>query len=106
MIFSRMVFPTDRLRSASLPPPFLSSRPFRARVPAARLDARCFMPITDPESPLDDLDREPMSIAEEIAEAMGCPVGTVRSRIFRAREAIDNRLRDVFEGGLGRSEEL
>ena len=26
---------------------------------------------------------------EEIAEAMGCPIGTVRSRIFRAREAID-----------------
>jgi len=29
---------------------------------------------------------------EEIAEAMDCPVGTVRSRIFRAREAIDKRL--------------
>lgn len=29
---------------------------------------------------------------EEIAEAMDCPVGTVRSRIFRAREAIDNKL--------------
>ena len=29
---------------------------------------------------------------EEIAEAMDCPVGTVRSRIFRAREAINNRL--------------
>ncbi|TPW16902.1 MAG: RNA polymerase sigma-70 factor ECF subfamily [Halothiobacillaceae bacterium] len=29
---------------------------------------------------------------EEIAEAMACPVGTVRSRIFRAREAINNRL--------------
>ena len=43
---------------------------------------------------------------EEIAAAMGCPVGTVRSRIFRAREAIDRRLRDVFEGGLGRAEEL
>ena len=43
---------------------------------------------------------------EEIAAAMGCPVGTVRSRIFRAREAIDRRLRDVFEGGLGRTEEL
>lgn len=42
---------------------------------------------------------------EEIAEAMQCPVGTVRSRIFRAREAIDARLRDVFDGGLGRSEE-
>jgi RNA polymerase sigma-70 factor (ECF subfamily) len=43
---------------------------------------------------------------EEIAEAMACPVGTVRSRIFRAREAIDRRLREVFEGGLGRAEEL
>lgn len=29
---------------------------------------------------------------EEIAEAMACPVGTVRSRIFRAREAINTRL--------------
>ena len=29
---------------------------------------------------------------EEIAEAMACPVGTVRSRIFRAREAINARL--------------
>ena len=43
---------------------------------------------------------------EEIAAAMACPVGTVRSRIFRAREAIDHRLREVFEGGLGRTEEL
>lgn len=30
---------------------------------------------------------------EEIAEVMGCPVGTVRSRIFRAREAIDIELK-------------
>ena len=29
---------------------------------------------------------------EEIAETMQCPIGTVRSRIFRAREAIDKRL--------------
>src|SRR6478736_656599 len=43
---------------------------------------------------------------EGIAAAMDCPVGTVRSRIFRAREAIDRRLREVFEGGLGRAEEL
>lgn len=43
---------------------------------------------------------------EEIAVAMECPVGTVRSRIFRAREAIDRRLREVFEGGLGRAEEI
>jgi RNA polymerase sigma-70 factor (ECF subfamily) len=41
---------------------------------------------------------------EEIAAEMNCPVGTVRSRIFRAREAIDTRLREVFEGGLGRGE--
>ena len=43
---------------------------------------------------------------EEIAVSMDCPVGTVRSRIFRAREAIDRQLRKVFDGGLGRSEEL
>ena len=43
---------------------------------------------------------------EEIAARMDCPVGTVRSRIFRAREAIDSRLREVFEGGLGRAEEI
>ncbi len=29
---------------------------------------------------------------EEIAQTMGCPIGTVRSRIFRAREAIDKKL--------------
>ncbi|MCC5811961.1 MAG: RNA polymerase sigma factor RpoE [Ectothiorhodospiraceae bacterium] len=34
---------------------------------------------------------------EEIAQAMECPVGTVRSRIFRAREAIEKRLRPLLE---------
>lgn len=33
---------------------------------------------------------------EEIASAMGCPIGTVRSRIFRAREAIDVKLRPLL----------
>ena len=42
---------------------------------------------------------------EEIADNMNCPVGTVRSRIFRAREAIDRHLKVVFEGGLGRDGE-
>jgi RNA polymerase sigma-70 factor (ECF subfamily) len=42
---------------------------------------------------------------EEIAAAMECPIGTVRSRIFRAREAIDKRLGAVFDGGLGRAGE-
>ncbi len=34
---------------------------------------------------------------EEIAEAMDCPVGTVRSRIFRAREAIDRNLKPLLD---------
>lgn len=35
---------------------------------------------------------------EEIAELMGCPVGTVRSRIFRAREAVEKRIRPLLKG--------
>lgn len=35
---------------------------------------------------------------EDIADIMDCPVGTVRSRIFRAREAIDNRVREQLDG--------
>jgi len=38
---------------------------------------------------------------EEIAEAMACPIGTVRSRIFRAREAIAERLRPMLEQRSG-----
>jgi RNA polymerase sigma-70 factor, ECF subfamily len=33
---------------------------------------------------------------EEIAEAMDCPIGTVRSRIFRAREAIDKKIQPLI----------
>ena len=36
-------------------------------------------------------------VAEEIAEVMNCPIGTVRSRIFRAREAIDVVLKPLIE---------
>lgn len=35
---------------------------------------------------------------EQIAEVMGCPIGTVRSRIFRGRDAVDQRLRPLLEG--------
>jgi len=35
---------------------------------------------------------------EEIATAMNCPIGTVRSRIFRARDAIDQNLRPLLDG--------
>ena len=34
---------------------------------------------------------------EEIAQLMQCPIGTVRSRIFRAREAIDRQLRPLMD---------
>ena len=33
---------------------------------------------------------------EEIAEVMSCPVGTVRSRIFRARETIDAKIQPLM----------
>lgn len=36
---------------------------------------------------------------EDIAQKMGCPIGTVRSRIFRAREAIDTELRPLLDNG-------
>jgi len=34
---------------------------------------------------------------EDIAQVMGCPIGTVRSRIFRARDAIDKELRPLLQ---------
>jgi len=34
---------------------------------------------------------------EEIAQTMDCPIGTVRSRIFRARDAIDTRLKPLLD---------
>jgi RNA polymerase sigma-70 factor (ECF subfamily) len=39
---------------------------------------------------------------EEIATAMACPIGTVRSRIFRAREAISARVRPLLESRSGK----
>ena len=39
---------------------------------------------------------------QQIAAAMAIPVGTVRSRVFRARNIIDHELRRVHDGGLGR----
>ena len=39
---------------------------------------------------------------EEIAAAMECPIGTVRSRIFRAREAISARVRPLLENQSGK----
>ena len=39
---------------------------------------------------------------EEIAQALDCPIGTVRSRIFRAREAISSRIKPMLERQTGK----
>jgi len=39
---------------------------------------------------------------QQIASVMSIPIGTVRSRVFRARDIIDRKLRRVHDGGLGR----
>jgi len=39
---------------------------------------------------------------EEIAEVMNCPIGTVRSRIFRAREAISAKIKPLLENQSGK----
>ncbi|MDP3650616.1 MAG: RNA polymerase sigma factor RpoE [Rhodoferax sp.] len=39
---------------------------------------------------------------EEISAVMGCPIGTVRSRIFRAREAISIKVRPLLENQMGK----
>ncbi len=39
---------------------------------------------------------------EDIAQALDCPIGTVRSRIFRAREAISNRIKPMLDRQIGK----
>ncbi|MEO5672090.1 MAG: RNA polymerase sigma factor RpoE [Ramlibacter sp.] len=39
---------------------------------------------------------------EEIAEVMNCPIGTVRSRIFRARESISAKIKPLLENQSGK----
>ena len=39
---------------------------------------------------------------EEISELMNCPIGTVRSRIFRAREAISQKVKPLLENQSGK----
>jgi RNA polymerase sigma-70 factor (ECF subfamily) len=39
---------------------------------------------------------------EEISKALDCPIGTVRSRIFRAREAISTRIKPMLDRQSGK----
>ena len=42
---------------------------------------------------------------EQIAQVLDCPVGTVRSRIFRAREFVDQRIEPLMQGQEGGDDE-
>ncbi len=98
--------PTDQMNSADIDDPESYSTPDILR----NMDSPEALTLTEEmqhtiaraikELP-DDL-REAISLREleglsydEIAQAMSCPIGTVRSRIFRAREAISRELNDL-----------
>ena len=83
--------PTERLTTSETPESMLVSKEIAQTVNAAMdaLPEDLRMAITLREI-------EGMSY-EDIAAAMQCPIGTVRSRIFRARDAIAERLRPVIE---------
>jgi RNA polymerase sigma-70 factor (ECF subfamily) len=81
---------TDQLSDINTPESVLASRQIAETVNAAMLD----LP-EELRTAIQLREIEGMSY-EEIAEAMNCPIGTVRSRIFRAREAIAQRLRPLL----------
>ncbi|ANN80589.1 RNA polymerase sigma factor RpoE [Bordetella flabilis] len=81
---------TDNLSDISTPESMVASREIAETVNAAiqGLPEELRMAIVLREI-------EGMSY-EDIAQSMGCPIGTVRSRIFRAREAVAARLRPLL----------
>ena len=81
----------EQLRDASTPESELEGREIAATVNRA-MDA---LP-DDLRTAITLREIEGLSY-EEIAQAMNCPIGTVRSRIFRAREAIAERLRPLLD---------
>lgn len=81
---------TDQLSDINTPESVLASRQIAETVNAAMLD----LP-EELRTAIQLREIEGMSY-EEIADAMNCPIGTVRSRIFRAREAIAQRLRPLL----------
>ena len=85
----------DALRDAETPEALLARDELAAEIRAALADL--------PEDLRSALTlREFDGLAyEEIAAIMDCPVGTVRSRIFRAREAIDRRIAPLTGSGRG-----
>ena len=87
----------EQLRDINTPESLLLSREIGDTVNAAMLalpeDLRTAIQLREMEG---------MSY-EDIAQIMNCPIGTVRSRIFRAREAIAERLKPLLDTGDDRS---
>jgi RNA polymerase sigma-70 factor (ECF subfamily) len=83
----------EQLRDINTPESLLLSREIADTVNAAMLalpeDLRTAIQLREMEG---------MSY-EDIAQIMNCPIGTVRSRIFRAREAIAERLKPLLDTG-------
>ncbi len=83
----------EQLRDINTPESLLLSREIGDTVNAAMLalpeDLRTAIQLREMEG---------MSY-EDIAQIMNCPIGTVRSRIFRAREAIAERLKPLLDTG-------
>ncbi|MFM9980703.1 MAG: RNA polymerase sigma factor RpoE [Burkholderiales bacterium] len=83
----------EQLRDINTPESLLLSREIGDTVNAAMLalpeDLRAAIQLREMEG---------MSY-EDIAQIMNCPIGTVRSRIFRAREAIAERLKPLLDTG-------
>jgi len=81
----------DQLRDINTPESVLASKEIAATVQKAMED----LP-DDLRTAIELREIEGLSY-EEIANIMNCPIGTVRSRIFRAREAIAARLRPLLD---------
>lgn len=88
--------PTQQIADAETPEALLASKEIAAAVNAAMeaLPVELCQAITLREI-------EGLSY-EEIAHALDCPIGTVRSRIFRAREAISARIKPLLENQSGK----
>ena len=61
-------------------------------------DGGLYVPETIPQMSTADIRALQGLSYEEIAKTMSCPIGTVRSRIFRARDAIEKKLQPLLEG--------
>lgn len=88
--------PQNELTSAETPESLLAAKEIAAAVNAA-MDA---LP-EDLRQAVTLREIEGLSY-EEISEVMRCPIGTVRSRIFRAREAISARVKPMLENQAGK----